>query len=85
MKYSSHFLYIPTPLRVYFGGHLFDQIARSSPQRYTQITTLDKVPFDTAELMVGSFVGLDILIKPRDPTGDRALRVLRKRFQAGQD
>ena len=38
---------IPSPLRVYFDGHLFDQIARSGPHGNTQITTLDKVPFDT--------------------------------------
>ena len=41
---------ISSPLRVYFGGHLFDQIARSRPHGDTQITTLDKVPFDATIL-----------------------------------
>ena len=41
---------ISSPLRVYFGGHLFDQIARSGSYGDTPITSLDKVPFDATIL-----------------------------------
>ena len=41
---------ISSPLRVYFGGHLFDQIARSGPYRNTERTAFDKVPLYTTIL-----------------------------------
>ena len=41
---------VPSPVRVYFGGHIFDQIARSGPHGDTQIAPLDKVPFDATIL-----------------------------------
>ncbi len=34
---------IPSPLRVYLLGHLFDQIVRSHPDRDTKITSHDTI------------------------------------------